>query len=160
MKACDGLDGAEDGVISNVAGCQSTIDLQGREIIHGVNLLRLLPAGAVAGWGSHPRESAAFSRRTRTPDIRSRAALRLDLTLSTPSSRGFARSMSGSHRASSDWTSPGIACCSDSNRRPMATWQPSNRTGGRKRSGERSMRPELSRPRGSESVNLLSIVRR
>jgi hypothetical protein len=24
----------------------------------------LLPAGAVAGWGSHPLESAAFSRRT------------------------------------------------------------------------------------------------
>ena len=72
MKACDGLDGAEDGVISNVAGCQSTIDLQGREIIHGVNLLRLLPAGAVAGWGSHPLESAAFSRRTRRADIADR----------------------------------------------------------------------------------------
>jgi hypothetical protein len=28
-------------------------------------LLRLLPAGAVAGWGSHPLESAALSRRTR-----------------------------------------------------------------------------------------------
>ncbi len=27
-------------------------------------LLRLLPAGAVAGWDSHPLESAAFSRRT------------------------------------------------------------------------------------------------
>jgi hypothetical protein len=27
-------------------------------------LLRLLPAGAVAGWGLHPLESAAFSRRT------------------------------------------------------------------------------------------------
>ena len=27
-------------------------------------LLRLLPAGAIAGWGLHPLESAAFSRRT------------------------------------------------------------------------------------------------
>src|SRR5436309_12701177 len=27
-------------------------------------LLRLLPAGAVAGWGLHPLESAAFARRT------------------------------------------------------------------------------------------------
>ncbi len=27
-------------------------------------LLRLLPAGAVAGWDSHPQESAALSRRT------------------------------------------------------------------------------------------------
>src|SRR5271169_4729241 len=27
-------------------------------------LLRLLPAGAVAGWASHPLESAALSRRT------------------------------------------------------------------------------------------------
>jgi hypothetical protein len=27
-------------------------------------LLRLLPAGAVAGWDLHPLESAAFSRRT------------------------------------------------------------------------------------------------
>ena len=32
-------------------------------------LLRLLPAGAVAGWGSHPLESAAFARRTPTPVI-------------------------------------------------------------------------------------------
>jgi len=80
---------------------------------------------------SHPVDG----RSRRTPDIRSRAALRLDLTPRTPSSRGFARSTSGSHRASSDWTSPGIACCSDSNRRPVAAWLPSNRTGGRKRSG-------------------------
>ena len=27
-------------------------------------LLRLLPAGAIAGWGAHPQESAALSRRT------------------------------------------------------------------------------------------------
>src|ERR1019366_7551388 len=31
-------------------------------------LLRLLPAGAVAGWGLHPLESAAFSRRTPRAD--------------------------------------------------------------------------------------------
>ena len=30
-----------------------------------IDMLRLLPAGAVAGWGSHPQESAALSRRTR-----------------------------------------------------------------------------------------------
>jgi hypothetical protein len=29
----------------------------------------LLPAGAFAGWGSHPLESAALSRRTREADI-------------------------------------------------------------------------------------------
>src|ERR1035438_3266170 len=31
--------------------------------------LRLLPAGAFAGWGLHPLESAAFARRTPGPDI-------------------------------------------------------------------------------------------
>jgi len=30
----------------------------------------LLPAGAVAGWGLHPLESAAFARRTPISDIR------------------------------------------------------------------------------------------
>jgi hypothetical protein len=30
----------------------------------------MLPAGAVAGWGLHPLESAAFARRTPGPDIR------------------------------------------------------------------------------------------
>ena len=30
---------------------------------------RLLPAGAVAGWGSHPLEGAALSRRTPISDI-------------------------------------------------------------------------------------------
>jgi len=29
----------------------------------------LLPAGAVAGWGLHPLESAAFARRTPETDI-------------------------------------------------------------------------------------------
>ena len=32
-------------------------------------LLRLLPAGAVAGWDLHPLESAAFSRRTPKAEI-------------------------------------------------------------------------------------------
>src|SRR5215813_10359318 len=32
-------------------------------------LLRLLPAGAVAGWDLHPLESAALSRRTPEPDV-------------------------------------------------------------------------------------------
>src|SRR6202035_1053947 len=32
-------------------------------------LLRLLPAGAVAGWGLHPLESAALSRRTPRADV-------------------------------------------------------------------------------------------
>src|SRR5271169_914973 len=32
-------------------------------------LLRLLPAGAVAGWGLHPLESAALSRRTPFGDL-------------------------------------------------------------------------------------------
>jgi hypothetical protein len=29
----------------------------------------LLPAGAIAGWGLHPLESAAFARRTPKSDI-------------------------------------------------------------------------------------------
>jgi len=33
----------------------------------------LLPAGAIAGWGLHPLESAAFARRTPTADLRKRA---------------------------------------------------------------------------------------
>src|SRR5262252_4653696 len=33
---------------------------------------RLLPAGAVAGWGLHPQESAALSRRTPRADVRCR----------------------------------------------------------------------------------------
>ena len=35
-------------------------------------LLRLLPAGAVAGWDLHPLESAAFSRRTPVADLTGR----------------------------------------------------------------------------------------
>jgi len=43
-------------------------------------LLRLLPAGAVAGWGFHPLESAAFSRRTghATSDTDTRSKCRVD----------------------------------------------------------------------------------
>ena len=52
-------------------------------------LLRLLPAGAVAGWGLHPLESAALSRRTPIPDIwdrrRARSA-RFEILMGTPSS--------------------------------------------------------------------------
>ena len=36
------------------------------------SMLRLLPAGAVAGWGLHPLESAAFARRTRITDVADR----------------------------------------------------------------------------------------
>ena len=32
-------------------------------------MLRLLPAGAVAGWGLHPPERAALARRTREPAV-------------------------------------------------------------------------------------------
>jgi hypothetical protein len=32
----------------------------------------LLPAGAIAGWGLHPLESAAFARRTPTTDMEHR----------------------------------------------------------------------------------------
>src|SRR6202023_751596 len=37
-------------------------------------LLRLLPAGAVAGWGLHPLESAVFARRTPKPETNSPCA--------------------------------------------------------------------------------------
>jgi hypothetical protein len=47
-------------------------------------LLLLLPAGAFAGWGSHPLESAAFSRRTQIADIRQRRGEWLNSTLSGP----------------------------------------------------------------------------
>jgi hypothetical protein len=49
----------------------------------------LLPAGAIAGWGLHPLESAAFSRRTPKADIhaiigsasKAGAALRLPIQI-------------------------------------------------------------------------------
>ena len=48
-------------------------------------LLRLLPAGAVAGWDLHPLESAVFARRTPGADIAQPIALRLGCV---PSRRG------------------------------------------------------------------------
>jgi len=41
----------------------------------------LLPAGAVAGWGLHPLESAAFSRRTPRADIPTKYARDPESTL-------------------------------------------------------------------------------
>ena len=54
--------------------------LQGRELMDSdisspPCLLRLLPAGAVAGWALHPLESAAFSRRTPEADTRPSKAI-------------------------------------------------------------------------------------
>src|SRR5204863_9702733 len=57
-------------------------------------LLRLLPAGAVAGWGLHPLESAALSRRTPAQDLAARpwqaaaAELWLGLGLELPGDLG------------------------------------------------------------------------
>src|SRR6202048_5076132 len=42
-------------------------------------LLRLLPAGAVAGWDLHPLESAAFLRRTPNADMRKAVSATLSL---------------------------------------------------------------------------------
>ncbi len=44
----------------------------GADCLFGPGLLRLLPAGAFAGRGLHPLESAAFSRRTRIADVADR----------------------------------------------------------------------------------------
>jgi hypothetical protein len=44
-------------------------------------LLRLLPAGAVAGWGLHPLESAALSRRTPIPAIAKTSRQHLDIAV-------------------------------------------------------------------------------
>src|ERR1700719_4212454 len=43
-------------------------------------LLRLLPAGAVAGWGLHPLESAALSRRTPVANVAPDPVVRTGLT--------------------------------------------------------------------------------
>src|SRR5271166_4410375 len=51
-------------------------------------LLRLLPAGAVAGWGLHPLESAALSRRTRKADVRRSCSRR---ALASAGARGRSR---------------------------------------------------------------------
>src|ERR1700738_3383339 len=57
------------------------------------DLLRLLPAGAIAGWGLHPLESAAFARRTPKADFAHRAfylARRHSRLLSTISKSTYA----------------------------------------------------------------------
>jgi hypothetical protein len=101
----------------------------------------------LAGWGLHPLESAALSRRTRRADIRSRAALRLDLTPSTPSSRGFDRCQARIAQARTGHLR-------ESRVAPIPTvgqWQLGSRVTGleeEKGQAKRSMRPELSRPRG------------
>src|SRR5580692_6892554 len=51
-------------------------------------LLRLLPAGAVAGWDLHPLENADFSRRTPKAEVRSTAAMRQQETLLFAERRG------------------------------------------------------------------------
>src|SRR5689334_16917298 len=50
-------------------------------------LLRLLPAGAIAGWDLHPLESAALSRRTWKADPRRRTRQRRGSADSKPLSR-------------------------------------------------------------------------
>src|SRR5271157_5991970 len=55
----------------------------------GIRMLRLLPAGAFAGWGSHPLESAALSRRTRIAAVGDRGLGRLDWPGSGPSVPGL-----------------------------------------------------------------------
>ena len=57
-------------------------------------LLRLLPAGAVAGWDLHPLESAAFSRRTPRADI-SRPMPRLAAGQAVPVSAKYSRNRHG-----------------------------------------------------------------
>ena len=59
-------------------------------------LLRLLPAGAVAGWDLHPLESAAFSRRT------PKAAFRLNHLKPSTTNAGHASNGSKRARARSD----------------------------------------------------------
>jgi hypothetical protein len=41
----------------------------------------LLPAGAVAGWGLHPLESAAFARRTPKAEVGLHALSQMDTSL-------------------------------------------------------------------------------
>ena len=48
------------------------------------DLLRLLPAGAVAGWDLHPLESAALSRRTPEADSPINPAWRRRASLPSP----------------------------------------------------------------------------
>ena len=67
-------------------------------------LLRLLPAGAVAGWGLHPLESAALSRRT--PEAVGRRNLAIGCTANasrTPSPRKADRRPDDGHRDERCW---------------------------------------------------------
>src|SRR5450631_2763370 len=48
----------------------------------------VLPAGAFAGWDSHPLESAAFARRTPIPDIRRAKKQSYQFSWSVPSQPG------------------------------------------------------------------------
>jgi hypothetical protein len=48
---------------------RSTPRSMGRRLPNWPRSARLLPAGAFAGWGLHPLESAALSRRTRFADV-------------------------------------------------------------------------------------------
>src|SRR5260370_29430887 len=57
---------------TRVAACTLALSPIRDTLIEGFShfVLRLLPAGAVAGWGLHPLESAAFARRTPFADTR------------------------------------------------------------------------------------------
>ena len=54
---------------------------------------RLLPAGAVAGWGLHPLESAALSRRTRKADFLQKTALAFSVDLREAGEKSAGRSI-------------------------------------------------------------------
>jgi hypothetical protein len=64
-------------------------------------LLRLLPAGAVAGWGLHPLESAALSRRTPTAAVCSGLQKRLSplVPAAAPSRNSAGARMAASRRS-------------------------------------------------------------
>lgn len=82
-------------------------------------LLRLLPAGAVAGWGLHPLESAAFSRRTPSSDIRCpelvTAEQSIEFTLWAKSAKEIAQVLGCSpatvHFMRSRWAKTGHRMC-------------------------------------------------
>src|SRR5260370_419167 len=56
---------------TRVAACTLALSPIRDTLIEGFShfVLRLLPAGAIAGWGLHPLESAAFARRTPVSDM-------------------------------------------------------------------------------------------
>jgi len=71
-------------------------------------LLRLLQAGAVAGWGLHPLESAAFSRRTPISDIRRRELV----APRRPVGPGRSRPAGPAAKWCSNPAARGCGCCS------------------------------------------------